>query len=109
MDVSYSLPMPTTNPNDRNQYGYDRPLTVPLPSGETMTVWIDVYDVLDTFKQDGDGNYRQCLPGDDAVAHAVKKLLCAGERGNKGRLQDLTEAMVTLQKAIDAVLLRGDE
>ena len=99
--------MPTTNPADRGKY--HRPLTVPLPSGETMTVWIDVYDVLETFKQDGNGNYRQCLPGDDAVGHAVKKLLCAGERGSKGRLQDLTEALICVQKAIDAVLLRGED
>ena len=106
MDVSLILPMPITNPADRGKY--HRPLTVPLPSGETLTVWIDVYDVLESFKQDGDGNYRQCLPGDDAVAHAVKKLLCAGERGSKGRLQDLTEALICVQEAINAVLLRGD-
>lgn len=106
MDVLYSLPMPTTNPADRGKY--DRPLLVPLPSGETLTVWIDPYAVFEAFKQDRDGNYRQCAPGDDAVAHAVKKLLCAGERGHKGRLQDLTEALICVQKAIDAVLLRGE-
>ena len=98
--------MPTTNPDDRGKYS--RPLSVPISNDETLTVWLDVYDVLEAFKQDQDGNYRQCLPGDDAVAHAVKKLLCAGERGSKGRLQDLSEALICIQKAIDAVLLRGD-
>lgn len=94
--------MPTTNAANRGKY--DRPLDVTLPNGEILTVWVDVYDVLETFKRDSDGNFRQCLPGDDAVGHAVKKLLCAGERGNKGRLQDLTEALLSIQKAINATM-----
>lgn len=95
-------PMPTTNPADRGKY--HRPINVPLPSGEILTVWVDVYDVLEAFKQDGDGNLRQCLPGDDAVGHAVKKLLCPGQRGSKSRLQDLTEALVATQRAIEATM-----
>ena len=94
--------MPTTNPSNRSKY--HRPITTVLPNGETLTVWVDVYDILETFKRDGDGNFRQCLPGDDAIAHAVKKLLCPGERGHKGRLQDLAEALVCVQRAIDATL-----
>jgi hypothetical protein len=36
-----------------------------------------------------------------ATAHAIKKLLCAGRRGHKSRIQDLTEAQQTLVRAID--------
>lgn len=76
-------------------------------NGEAVQTWVDVYAVLDAFKQDGNGVLRQCEPGDDAVAHAVKKLLCAGQRGHKGRLQDLTEALAAVQRAIDATILEG--
>lgn len=73
--------------------------------GEAVQTWVDVYDAIEAFKRDEDGKLRQCEPGDDAVAHAVKKLLCAGQRGHKGRLQDLTEALIAVQRAIDATLL----
>ena len=35
-----------------------------------------------------------------ARAHAVKKLLCAGQRGAKSELQDLEEARAAIDRAI---------
>ena len=51
---------------------------------------VDVYDILTA--------YNVTCP---ATAHAIKKLLCAGRRGHKNRLQDLTEAQQALVRAID--------
>lgn len=36
-----------------------------------------------------------------AVAHAVKKLLCAGQRGVKDRVKDLEEAVASVKRAIE--------
>lgn len=52
-------------------------------------VSIDVYDVLTAF---GVTN--------PAVQHAVKKLLMPGQRGAKNTLQDLAEAKVSVERAI---------
>ena len=54
----------------------------------------DVYDVLTAF--------NVTCP---AVAHAVKKLLCAGQRGHKDRATALAEAQAALSRA--AELERG--
>jgi hypothetical protein len=35
------------------------------------------------------------------IAHAVKKLLCAGQRGSKDRTKDLKEAMQSIQRALE--------
>lgn len=51
---------------------------------------IDVYDVLDAFKVDN-----------PAVQHAIKKMLCAGQRGYKDYEQDLDEAIQSLERAKD--------
>lgn len=51
---------------------------------------IDVYDVLKAFEV-------HC----PAVAHGIKKALCPGTRGTKGKLQDLREARDSLNRAID--------
>ncbi len=50
---------------------------------------VDVYDVLRAFEVH-----------DPAVAHAVKKLLCPGSRGVKGRAQDINEAVEALGRAL---------
>jgi hypothetical protein len=50
----------------------------------------DVYDVLKAF--------GVTCP---AVAHAVKKLLCAGQRGHKTAVQDLQEAVYAINRAIE--------
>lgn len=49
--------------------------------------YVDVYRVLELFSV-----------SDQAIGHAVKKLLCAGSRGAKDRSKDVAEAIVTLQR-----------
>jgi hypothetical protein len=49
---------------------------------------LDVYDVLDAFKVDN-----------PAVQHALKKMLCAGSRGHKDYMQDIQEAIDSLERA----------
>jgi hypothetical protein len=53
---------------------------------------VDVYRVLDLF-----GVKRS------AVAHAVKKLLCSGQRGGKSELEDLIEARNSIERAIEMI------
>lgn len=48
----------------------------------------DVYDVLEAF--------GVTCP---AIQHAVKKLLCTGQRGHKDRMTDLHEAEVSIRRA----------
>ena len=57
---------------------------------EIKGITIDVYDILVA--------YEVTNP---AIAHAIKKLLCAGERGAKGRLQDLFEAQTSITRGLD--------
>lgn len=54
--------------------------------------YLDVYRVLDTF-----GIQRSC------VQHAIKKLLCGGQRGAKNEVQDLKEARDSLNRAIEMI------
>jgi hypothetical protein len=51
--------------------------------------WVDVYDILSA--------YGVTNPAD---AHAIKKMLCPGQRGAKDGIQDRKEAIVSLQRAI---------
>lgn len=51
---------------------------------------VDVYDVLVAF--------NVTCP---ATAHAIKKLLMPGQRGNKTRAQDLEEARQSINRAIE--------
>ena len=51
-------------------------------------VELDVYDVLKAFD-------ITC----PAVQHAVKKLLKAGKRGYKDKVQDLDEAILSIERA----------
>ena len=60
-----------------------------LPARVVEQGEMDVYDVLVTF--------RVTCP---AVQHAVKKLLCPGERGHKDRATDLREALVSIERAV---------
>ena len=57
-----------------------------LPKGMTE---IDVYGVLDLF---GVKHHQ--------TGQAIKKLLCPGERGSKGEIQDLQEAIKLIKQAI---------
>lgn len=51
---------------------------------------VDVYDVLRAF-----------AVTNPATQHAIKKLLCAGLRGHKDKMQDLTEALKSIERAIE--------
>ena len=48
---------------------------------------VDVYRVLELFEVT-----------DQAVGHAIKKLLCMGKRGAKDQAKDLQEAIDTLER-----------
>jgi hypothetical protein len=74
---------------------YTREMTQTI-SGEDrgFTIEVDVYDVLRAFKVT-----------DPAVQHAVKKLLCSGNRGHKDRKQDLEEAVQSIERAIDVLMV----
>lgn len=56
-----------------------------VPSAE-----IDVYDILKAFNV-----------VNPATQHAIKKLLCAGSRGYKDKVQDLKEALTSIERAIE--------
>ena len=51
---------------------------------------IDVYDILKAFNV-----------VNPATQHAIKKLLCAGDRGYKDKVQDLKEALASISRAIE--------
>ena len=52
--------------------------------------WIDVYRVLDLFNV-----VNPCLQ------HAIKKLLCAGQRGVKDERRDVEEAVSSLVRYLE--------
>ena len=52
---------------------------------------VDVYDVCEIFCVDDPSG---------ATHHAIKKLLCSGQRGYKDRLQDLREAVQAVERRI---------
>lgn len=56
----------------------------------TKTILVDIYEVLDA--------YEVTCP---RIAHAIKKLLCPGNRGKGDILQDLIGAKAALNRAID--------
>ena len=70
------------NPDYENRNPYMRE----LPTGITG---LDVYGVLDLF---GVKHHQ--------TGQAIKKLLCPGERGSKGEIQDLQEAIKLIKQAI---------
>jgi len=56
----------------------------------SQTIYVDVYSVLDAFNVTN-----------PATQHAIKKLLCPGQRGVKSTMQDLQEASASLDRAIE--------
>lgn len=54
-------------------------------------VFLDVYDIAN--------GYGVICP---ARVHALKKILLAGQRGDKGTIQDLQEAIHSLERAIQS-------
>lgn len=79
---------PKTTPKPANKYA--RTIQPLLTSESQEPVLVDVYSVLDAF---GVSN--------PAIAHAIKKLLMPGLRGDKTREQDLREAVVSIQRALE--------
>ena len=70
---------------------YHRTITQTLPGATRgSSVVVDVYDVLQAF--------GVTCP---AAQHAVKKLLCAGLRGQKSAEQDIEEAASSCRRAIE--------
>lgn len=67
---------------------YDRRITDRHDSSVVATV--DVYEVIEAFQV-----------FQPAVAHAVKKLLCAGQRGVKTAVEDVREARAALDRAVE--------
>lgn len=53
---------------------------------------IDVYRILELYGVES-----------HAVGHAIKKLLCGGQRGAKGRKQDIQEAIDSLNRELEMV------
>lgn len=51
---------------------------------------VDVYRVLSLFQVN-----------DACIQHAIKKLLCAGDRGDKSMIKDITEARDTLNRHLE--------
>ena len=64
--------MPTTDSSNLTKY--HRPLTI-THEGKAITVYLDCYDILALYKRRTDGTLRPARHSDDALAHAVKKLL----------------------------------
>ena len=69
---------------------YHRPIVWYDDMGLPRKHLIDVYDVLKAF--------NVTCP---ARQHAIKKLLCAGLRGKGDSLQDLTEAVQAVERAVE--------
>ena len=66
---------------------YDRTIIGKYGSGKCV---VDVYRVLNAFPT-----------GSPEIDHSVKKLLAAGKRGAKDELQDLKEAIQSIEARID--------
>lgn len=58
---------------------------------------VDIYRILDLYDVT-----------DPCLQHAIKKLLCAGSRGNKDFKKDITEARDTLNRRLEMFNEGGD-
>ena len=76
------------NGNDGTHYARDEPLPSKYHRKIKGAV-IDVYDITEEYNTS------------HAIHHAVKKLLMAGNRGAKGRTQDLYEAIQSINREIE--------
>ena len=81
--VGVTDPVPETGPKHAKNYSH-------YYKNVERYSHVDVYRVLDLFQVTH-----------PARAHAIKKLLCAGDRGNKNLLKDLQEAVVSIQREIE--------
>ena len=75
---------------------YDRTIIGKYATGKCV---VDVYRVLNAFPT-----------GSPEIDHALKKLLAAGKRGAKDELQDLREAVQSIEARIDYLMeLQGEK
>jgi hypothetical protein len=65
------------------------------PKLNRIGVQVDVYAILDAYPT-----------GNDAISHAVKKLLMPGQRGKGTRIDDLVGAIAAIQRAIELEEIR---
>ena len=72
-----------------NNNKYSRKIKTVVSDGIDYDVYIDVYDVLTAFDS-----------GNKAMDHALKKMLAPGKRGVKDTLQDMREAIQSIERAI---------
>lgn len=92
-DVCHTtLDKTSNNPAIDKGSKYIKPITGNIVSldkeNNRATITVDVYDVLKAFN-------ITC----PALAHAIKKLLCAGNRGHKDTNTDLNEAINSIHRA----------
>lgn len=82
------------NPSDLvehdNNNKYSRKIKTILADGVDHVIYVDVYDVLTAFSVTN-----------PAMAHAIKKMLAPGQRGAKDTIQDMSEAMQSIKRAIE--------
>ena len=71
--------------NNNNPY-IDNPYIVDISKYNKL----DIYRILKLYEV-----------SDPCLQHAIKKLLCAGKRGAKNFLQDVSEAMQSLQRFLE--------
>ena len=71
--------------NNNNSY-IDNPYIVDISKYNKL----DIYRILKLYEV-----------SDPCLQHAIKKLLCAGKRGSKNFLQDVNEAMQSLQRFLE--------
>lgn len=69
---------------------YDRLIIGRDADGKAAVVTVDVYRVLEAFGVTS-----------APLQNLVKKALCAGLRGHKDRVQDLSDILLSAQKAVD--------
>lgn len=69
--------------------GYDRKIIGKYGSGACT---VDIYRVLDAYKT-----------GSSAIDHAIKKLLCAGNRGYKDKRKDYMEAIQSISQELSLI------
>ena len=72
-----------------NNNKYSRKIKTVVADGIDYDVYVDVYDVLTAFDVTN-----------HALAHALKKMLAPGKRGVKDTLQDMREAIQSIERAI---------
>lgn len=95
--TSYNKNRPATTTIDKHEgKKYLRQIQSALPI-ETLKLDIDVYCVIEAFK-------ITC----PAQQHALKKILCAGERGKGTKQHDFTGAIAALNRAIELENGRGN-